>query len=773
MSTYLGNASLSPAVKDRVLSTFEQAVALFRQGRTEEVVQGCGLILRMDPMFDPAKKLLEKARNPAAPIDVDSLVPARPAAGAADPVAEARTALANRDFERALHLTTELLRADFTNEDARVINDAARERLEASPFVEQFIRKAETFAGQGNNAAARAELEKARALDGEHPGVRRVLESIAAAEAATPPQAFSFGDTPSFVVDTPAAPPAGRGAAQAVDFGFTFEEEKPAAPAAPEPSFGFSFDPPPSAPAAPPPAEPPAFSFDAPPATPAAPEPSGFSFDAPAPFAPPAPAPFTPPPPPPAPTPAAPAQSGGFSFDAPPAPSFDFGAPAAAPSAGSFDFTTAPETTSEDDQKKIRQYLADGDRALTAGDYQQAIDLWSRIFLIDVTNDEASQRIESAKQKRREAEQKVEAIVSAGVHAFNTGDQETARAKFNEALRIDPANTTAHDYIERMSTAVAEGGAAGFVDDFVPPPPKDDLFDDDAMSGSYEVPAIPEPVVAPPPKKKAAAKADKEKAPAKKRSASTGIIATIAGVVVAAALGWFVWSKYMSGPSTDPAATQAIFKQAGVMAQRGRYDDAIRLLQDVKADDPQHDHALEMIADLQHRKAQASEMINGRPASVVFDENLTAGRAAFEQHDYDRAKAAFDAAARIKALPPDVRQMYDTAAQQVAKLEGAKSLFKEQKYADAITNLQALAQADPQNASVKRMLTDAHFNLGAVALQEEKTGDAMREFDEVLKSDANDELARRSRTLADRYNGQPKDLLYKIYVKYLPLRAAA
>ena len=46
----------------------------------------------------------------------------------------------------------------------------------------------------------------------------------------------------------------------------------------------------------------------------------------------------------------------------------------------------------------------------------------------------------------------------------------------------------------------------------------------------------------------------------------------------------------------------------------------------------------------------------------------------------------------------------------------------------------------------------------------------MREFDEVLKSDPNDELAKRSRTLAERYSGQPKDLLYKIYVKYLPLR---
>src|SRR6185436_7963155 len=120
-------------------------ITLFKQGRIDEVVQGCGLILRMDPMFDPAKKLLEKARNPSAPIDVDAL-----------------------------------LTEDLTNDDARVLNEQAREKTEASPFVEQFIRKAESLAGQGNNAAARQELEKARALDSDHPGIRRVEQSLSA-----------------------------------------------------------------------------------------------------------------------------------------------------------------------------------------------------------------------------------------------------------------------------------------------------------------------------------------------------------------------------------------------------------------------------------------------------------------------------------------------------------------------------------------------------------------------------------------------------------------
>jgi tetratricopeptide (TPR) repeat protein len=119
-----------------------------------------------------------------------------------------------------------------------------------------------------------------------------------------------------------------------------------------------------------------------------------------------------------------------------------------------------------------------------------------------------------------------------------------------------------------------------------------------------------------------------------------------------------------------------------------------------------------------------------------------------------------------------MKALYDTASQQVAKLEGAKALFNSQKYQDALTNLESLAQQDPQNQSIRRMITDSHFNLGAIALQEERLTDATREFDDVLKNDPNDELAKRSKLLAERYDGQPKDLLYKIYVKYLPLRKA-
>lgn len=729
MTTYPGNISLSNAVKERVVSTFQQALELYKQGRTDEVVQGCSLILRMDPVFEPAKKLMEKARNPAAPIDVDGL--ARQLT--ADPMSEARAAMAARNFQKVVDITTEVLTNDLMNDEARVLNEQAREKLEAAPFVDQFVKKAEQAIAAGDMNAARADLDKIRTLDGDDTAIERLESQISSSKPATP--------SSSFVVETPAATPSGRGTAQASDFGFTFEEEK----GQQQSGLGsFSFDspfstdtgtvpaitPPPVKPATPPP------------------QPSGgaFSFD-------------TPPP--------SPAFGGGFSFDTPSPTATP--PPSQSPDSGEFDFTTASVETSPDDQKKIQQYLADGDRAFDAGDYQAAIDLWSRIFLIDVTNDQASERIEKAKIKRRDTEQKSERLLTAGVQAFDRGDVNGARDSFTQLLQIDPKNSTAQEYLERLNQVPTEGGATGFASQYIPPPnvPRADIFADEPISADSVIPSPPAPAAA---RKPAAAKQPARAAAAPAQGMPMRAIAIVVVLVVVAAGGWFAWTKFLSKPKFNPAATEAIFAQATSLAQKGQYDAAVAALQDVKPDDPQHDKALQMMADLQQKKSQASEAVAGRPAAAVYQEALAAGKAAFDAHDYDASKKAFDTAARVKPLPPDMKALYDTASQQVTKLEGAKTLFKEQRYQDALTNLQSLEQQDPQNQSIKRLINDAHFNLGAVALQEERLDEAAREFDEVLKRDPTDELARRSKALAERYNGQPKDLLYKIYVKYLPMR---
>lgn len=709
--SYPGNSTLPQAVKDRVLSTFQQTLALYRAGRMDEVTAGCTLLLQMDPTFDPARKLVEKLRNPSLPIDVESLVPG--GAGATrSPLELAREAMAARDFQQVLHLTTEILTDDLLNEDARILGDEAREKLEAGPFVDQFSRKAEQSLAAGNAAAAKMELEKARSLDPTHPDVIRVsglIDARAAAPAASTP-------SPSFIVDN-SAPSTGRPASQAADFGFTFEEEKPA-----EVSFSdFSFD------------------------TPAA---SDFSFQPSAPAA----------------APPAAAPPGGFSFDG----------QASAPE-GEFDFATASVTVNDDDQTKIAQFIAEGDQAFAGGDYSQAIDLWSRIFLIDVTNDLASERIESAKAKRRQIEQEVEPLLSAGVDAFERGDTAKAQANLAEVLRLDPRNGIALDYSERLGST-PDGGPGPSRPYSAPPPDMLGTFDDEMPLG-LEVPLIPPEPPAAAAAAAAAKSSVKSKAAPPKKAAKRALplrtIALVFGLLILAAGGWFAWNRFSAEPEIVSDAGAALIARASLLAESGKIDQAIALLRDIKPGDPQHEKAMVMIADLQQKKATSAQLVDGIPAAQYLEQRLTAARTAFTGGDYLAAKAAFEQAMRVKPLEPDARAQYDIASQQASKLDAAKALFSEQKYREAIANLEPLHQAEPQNASVRRMLADAHFNLGAAALQEERIPDAIRELDAVLALNPNDELARRSRELANRYNGETKDLLYKIYVKYLPTRPAA
>src|SRR5207249_2977111 len=111
--------------------------------------------------------------------------------------------------------------------------EQAREKMEAAPFVDQFVKKAEQAIAKGDAQAARTSLDKLKTLDADDTAIARLESGINGIKPAA-----AQGSSSSFIVDTPAAGQ-GRSSAQASDFGFTFEEEKAAAAAAPPQSFSF------------------------------------------------------------------------------------------------------------------------------------------------------------------------------------------------------------------------------------------------------------------------------------------------------------------------------------------------------------------------------------------------------------------------------------------------------------------------------------------------------------------------------------------------------
>ena len=155
---------------------------------------------------------------------------------------------------------------------------------------------------------------------------------------------------------------------------------------------------------------------------------------------------------------------------------------------------------------------------------------------------------------------------------------------------------------------------------------------DDSQAGTYESPLMPgdedEAAAPAPAKKSAAAKSTGKTAAKKERSSPMGLIIAVVAVIVLAGGGWFAYQKVFSKPAIDPAATQAAFTQAQSLARKGQIEQAIAVLQEIKPEDPQHDRAVIMIADLERKKSQAAALIDGKPAEIYYQEQSTAGRTA-------------------------------------------------------------------------------------------------------------------------------------------------
>lgn len=754
MSDYPGNPALPGEVKQRVLSTFRQTLDLYDQGLLDDVVVGSEFILKMDPMFDPAKKLLEKARNPAAKIDLAELAAitgaGREPGAANEPdeaavIEQAREAMASRDWSRAADLASGILRRDMTHGEAQQIAEEARERIEADPFVQQFAAKARQQLGRGDSAGARATMEKARSLDPDHPLVADVEGEVAQA-----------GGTPSF------DPVSAFGAAEETpgktyDFG-TFTPETPAPPKQDEPAtsdFASSDS---------------SFVVDG--------DSAGAGSSS-----------------------SAPASDFGFTFEEDQAegPEITIGKTspglggsvqetAEASSSDTFDFSTASVDISSDDQRKIDSYLAQGDEAYAAEDYQKAIDLWSRIFLIDVTNDQASEKIEKARAKKIEIDRQVDDLTGEAVIALEKKDTAKARDLYARILAIDPGNASAREKLDAIGAAPAgaaaaaapgEGALAAPAAPASPEAPKakphpfDDNFFLDEPTGQDEE-------ILTPPGDDADLLDDEEDAPPARKTTrprpaaepprSRAMLFAIVGLVVLLGAGFAVWKVFLS--SDEPAVTAGsnALTTAERLAAAGQLDQAISTLLAIPAGHPDHDEALAIVAELRALKAQNSGMIGGRPATEVFNENLERANAAFAAHDYVAAKAALEQAAAIQPLPPDAKQLYDQVNVQAAQFENALNLFRSGDYPAAIAASEVILQQNSANANARDLISRARFNMGVQALQEERLQDAVVQFDALLAANPDDELARRARELAIRYDGTNKDLLYRIFVKYLPLR---
>ena len=109
------------------------------------------------------------------------------------------------------------------------------------------------------------------------------------------------------------------------------------------------------------------------------------------------------------------------------------------------------------------QFLRQGDEAAARGHLQEAIDLWSRVFLIDLSNDEASRRIDATREKQNEAARQLDVLLSEGVQLYEAGDLQSARNAFLKVLTLSESDATARNYLNQIDAALVAVPAAAAV----------------------------------------------------------------------------------------------------------------------------------------------------------------------------------------------------------------------------------------------------------------------------------------------------------------------
>ncbi|MBW3566176.1 MAG: tetratricopeptide repeat protein [Acidobacteria bacterium] len=704
---YPGNPSLPQEVKQRVLATFDQSLRLYEEAQLDDVVSGCDLLLEMDDQFEPARRLRAKAKDPTSAVDISDLAQYRDAR-----LAESRAA-AVPDFGAAdssprlleaveamnrgdLDTTIEICNEILASEPGNEEAAALGQKAYERQEAAPFVRQFMADAGQALDRGDRAAAETAL---GKAKSLDPLHPEIAAMEdrlSGSPPESAG-------------APPTGESAS----FDFGSPSASPFGGAFGGDSGSSAFE---------------TFSNDSPDPSPAEPGSPDEKTES-------------------------PVADLGFTLENEPE--------AVEPEVGearTFDFSGAGVDVSGDDQTKIAAYLSEGDAAFEAGNWTQAIDIWSRIFLIDVTNDEASSRIEKARERKKEEEARTDEILNAGIAAFDRGDYVTARQSFEEVLAEEPDSFKAQEYLDKLDAHAATSGAAA-----IPPPPAasgdmyegPDLSDEDSLepSAGPRRPGVP-PV-----------------APAKPEKSSKGLLIVAALVAVVAVGGWFAWSMISGGEATESEVsstiTQGKLNRAEMLAGQGSFDDAIELLSSIQPGDPFRDQAIEKIAEY---RAQAASMIDGRPAAEVREELLVEAREAFAAEDFIGAKRAFEEAAQIAPLDASDSATYQQVSAEVSGLEQALLLFNQGNYRETLRAVSAFLAREPDNPNAQRLAASANYNLGVNALKDENTSGAIEYFTEAVRLDPDDIEAQRALELARRYDGASKDLLYRIFVKYLTAR---
>jgi tetratricopeptide (TPR) repeat protein len=113
-----------------------------------------------------------------------------------------------------------------------------------------------------------------------------------------------------------------------------------------------------------------------------------------------------------------------------------------------------------DDEARIEQLLVTGLDQYFAGEFEAAINLWTRVLFLDRNHDRARAYIDRARSAQAEQQRISEALVHEGLEAFDKGEVVRARALLSDALDQGASHDVALGVLGRIDRLDAGRGSA-------------------------------------------------------------------------------------------------------------------------------------------------------------------------------------------------------------------------------------------------------------------------------------------------------------------------
>src|SRR5262245_25991735 len=109
---------------------------------------------------------------------------------------------------------------------------------------------------------------------------------------------------------------------------------------------------------------------------------------------------------------------------------------------------------------RIEHLLVAGLDHYFAGDFESAINLWTRVLFLDRHHDRARAYLERARSAQAEQLRQTEALVHQGLDAFHRGDVEHARTLLSDALDQGASHDLTLGVLDRIERLDVGSGRA-------------------------------------------------------------------------------------------------------------------------------------------------------------------------------------------------------------------------------------------------------------------------------------------------------------------------